>query len=454
MCERSLADGRCFLVLYREGSDTDEDDDEALSEFSDEQFSDSDDESVDEDRPTPAAAAASRKEAMDNLVAPLAPEEYGKMPASFHENSQRVGDAADEDQEEVEEQAITRSGLGGIDEYSKKEDAPFSMRPPILPRDKYEGVDSDDESDSDEDSGVGRNDLGSMKIGPLPSDEEDSDEDRPQVVGDIEIDMGEEEAEFLEFSRKALGISDKQWNEIIEERKERGGAWICNTHLHSSVLTNYWTFTAFVPTAVSGEGNSKKKTAASDEIASTGAPPSDHKPRMPQTGPRPNVNPNLDSFEAVMEAMEAELTKQKKPTSEPSKATSPGKAKAPAPTATSTLTQTAKLNQKKPANKDAKGKGKEKAKVSFAEDVNMGGEDSDIDIEAAMDAELKAALQSGDLDVDSDEEGDGLGGEGGMDYNLIKNFLESFKSQGGLAGPVGNLAGRLQGGWTLPRDDA
>ena len=37
--------------------------------------------------------------------------------------------------------------------------------------------------------------------------------------------------------------------------------------------------------------------------------------------------------------------------------------------------------------------------------------------------------------------------------NLIKDFLESFKSQGGLSGPVGNLAGRLQPGWQIPRDE-
>ena len=71
--------------------------------------------------------------------------------------------------------------------------------------------------------------------------------------------------------------------------------------------------------------------------------------------------------------------------------------------------------------------------------------DEDEDIEAVMDAELQAALENDDDDQDE---------ETPMDYNLIKNFLESFKSQAGLSGPVGNLAGRLQPGWTLPRDDS
>lgn len=58
---------------------------------------------------------------------------------------------------------------------------------------------------------------------------------------------------------------------------------------------------------------------------------------------------------------------------------------------------------------------------------------------SAMDAELQHLLK--------DLQGQG---EGGMDYNLVKNFLDSFQSQGGFAGPAGNLAGRL--GFQLPRD--
>lgn len=72
-----------------------------------------------------------------------------------------------------------------------------------------------------------------------------------------------------------------------------------------------------------------------------------------------------------------------------------------------------------------------------------------MDIEAAMEAELEELLeqeQVDDNDEDRDENGD-------VDYELIKNFLESFKSQGGLSGPVSTLVGRLQQGWTLPRDD-
>lgn len=81
-----------------------------------------------------------------------------------------------------------------------------------------------------------------------------------------------------------------------------------------------------------------------------------------------------------------------------------------------------------------KGKGKGKAETESEES---------IDIEAAMASELHASLDKGDED-DGEEE---------VDYQLIKNFLESFKSQAGMSGPVGNLVGRLQPVWTLPRDD-
>ncbi|PQE14485.1 hypothetical protein CJF30_00007103 [Rutstroemia sp. NJR-2017a BBW] len=46
---------------------------------------------------------------------------------------------------------------------------------------------------------------------------------------------------------------------------------------------------------------------------------------------------------------------------------------------------------------------------------------------------------------DSDDE------ELDIDYNLAKNLLESFKSQGGMAGPGGNLLAML--GMQLPRDE-
>lgn len=131
------------------------------------------------------------------------------------------------------------------------------------------------------------------------------------------------------------------------------------------------------------------------------------------------MNPNLDSFEAVMQAMDAELARSR----------------------TSTTAKLADQRSDAPASADRKGKGKATDPTSPSLGDN---------IEAAMDAELRAALEWQDNDDDDEDAID----QENVDYNLIKNFLESFKSQGGLSGPVGNLAGRLQPGWTLPRDES
>lgn len=147
------------------------------------------------------------------------------------------------------------------------------------------------------------------------------------------------------------------------------------------------------------------------------------------------TNTNIDSFEALMDAMDAELRAQKQQKT--------------AATSTATSSTFAKHTSD---HWKGNGKGKEKAKATD-DALRSGPEGSssdDEDIEEAMAAELKAALE-GDGDDDDD---DGLGGETEIDYNLIKNFLKSFKAQGGEAGPVSNLTGRLQDGllWQLGRD--
>jgi len=138
---------------------------------------------------------------MAKLVPALSEGEYGQMPASF--NTQRVSKAT------IETETVDAAHPTITQPFTTPHT--WSIRPPILPRDEYEGVDSDDES-SDSDPLAG-------------GDEEDveSEEDRPQIVGDIEVDMNDEEGEFLEFSKQALGISDEQWGNIIKDRKGRGG---------------------------------------------------------------------------------------------------------------------------------------------------------------------------------------------------------------------------------------
>ncbi|KAK1232082.1 hypothetical protein PQX77_004800 [Marasmius sp. AFHP31] len=305
--------------------------------FSDEEMSDDD---ASEEEQEPQRDPQQRQADMDKLVPGLEPGDYGKMPASFHSNSQKTTKTT-LDTDDVSEDSSNTQTAGGSSPSKP-------IRKPILPRDKFDGVDSDDETDEDDD------------------EEEEEEDERPQVVGEIEVDMQEEEDEFLEFSRQALGITDDQWKSILADRQDRG---------------------AYVPKDSRTDAkNRPTKTPASNANART------------EMESVPESNPNLDSFEALMKAMDSELRRSTGATAD-------------------------------------KGKGKERAR------------DDDVDIEAMMAEELQGALERDDDDEDS-----GLG-DANVDYNLIKNFLESFKSQGGLSGPVGNLAGRLEPGWKLPRDE-
>lgn len=136
------------------------------------------------------------------LVQGLEPGEYGKMPPLFYANSQKVAPNPEPEEEPLSEPAI--------EEDNESPPSKRPIRPPILPRDKFDGVDSDDETDEDE----------------LVVSDEDSDGSHPELVGEIEPDMDDEEEEFLDFSRRALGISNEQWNDIINERKNRGGVYL------------------------------------------------------------------------------------------------------------------------------------------------------------------------------------------------------------------------------------
>jgi hypothetical protein len=175
-------------------------------DFSDERFSDSEVDSSDNEE----SASTARRDALEKLVPGIDPSEYGRMPASFYDHSQRVvPPELTNNVMGVESAESARDG--GISSALSR-----SVRAPILTRDRYEGVDSDDDTEG-EDS---------------PADEEEE-EEQPQLVGEIEVDMAEEEEEFLEFSRQTLGISDDQWQQILQERRGRGGKSLCLTQCFS-----------------------------------------------------------------------------------------------------------------------------------------------------------------------------------------------------------------------------
>lgn len=144
----------------------------------------------------PEMTQSEKQAAMDKLVPGIEPAEYGKMPPSFYSNSQRVGPTTAETEVPTESPDASPS-------VASARSRP--IRAPILPRDKYEGVDSDDETDEEEEV------------------DEESEEEKPQVEGEIEIDMEQEQDEFLQFARDALGISQEQWGDIVNERRNKGG---------------------------------------------------------------------------------------------------------------------------------------------------------------------------------------------------------------------------------------
>ncbi|KAG8689182.1 hypothetical protein FRC11_003914 [Ceratobasidium sp. 423] len=378
---------------------------------------DSDDESI-----TSEPNEADRQQAMDRLVPPLEPGDYGQMPTSYS-NSQPVKPSTldtekhiPENEEMPELGESTSNSKPTIadayktptttpqdtDQQSEQKSREKLLRRPLLPRDRFDGVDSDDDTDPEDTEPA---------LNALPDDSE-SEEDRPIVVGEVEIDMDDEQEEFIKFSREALGIDDALWSKIMEERKHRG---------------------AFVPGSHTKNGASASASHATTTKGPTGNEmhwlddtPKQTTPRAPATGPKALANPNLDSFEAVMEAMEAELRSSRTKSNTSAK---PSALRVP---------QDKGKGKAVPREEDEKGASKQ---VRIAEDDEHGMED----IETAMERELREALDEND---NSDEDG-----EISMDYNLIKNFLESFKGQAGASGPVSNLAGRLQQGWVLPRDN-
>jgi hypothetical protein len=142
-----------------------------------------------------------RQTAMDNLVPPLDASEYGKMPSTYYRNSQQTAPAEKPHEDKPEEPQEVKAA-----------------RPLIFPRDKFDGVDSDDETDSDEER--------LNEVGNRDGENSESEDERPQVVGEVEIDMAEEQEEFLRFSREALGITPQMWEGIVKDRNDRGGRLI------------------------------------------------------------------------------------------------------------------------------------------------------------------------------------------------------------------------------------
>lgn len=377
--------------------------------------------------PEPELTERQRQERLAALVQPLDASEWG----------QRTQPDVDMD-----------NSAPGLVAGSKAGDSmlPASMRPPRFAKQEYDGVISES-SDEDEDDNLGpENSIGRKVLGmkwgdgaprhqpiddgpkeatieEIPSDEDEEDRQRKKALelGDIDeemnrrvwggdtpeqkkedegdVNMGDEESDFLEFSRKALGLNDEQWADILKERKDRG---------------------AYVPSPGA-------KKAASGPIP---------KPAQAPAPPKGEPNQALNSFETMMKAMEDELARHNQ-----------GKDEAMAE-------QPAAPRFVKPVKKDAANSPKQKGGLKLGkgkstrfqrlQDLPSEADLDDMDDEelAAMDAELKLALE-GVSDDDDMPEAAQLDDSGRQQYDMMKNFLESYRSQGGQSGVVGNLFGRL-----------
>ncbi len=153
-------------------------------------------------------------------------------------------------------------------------------------------------------------------------------------------------------------------------------------------------------------------------------------------------NPDLDSFDKVMEAMDRELSS--KTQTKPPKFTPKS--------ARTTASVPSKPTPSKASSSITKGKGALPPLSSLPSEADI--DDMDEDDLAAMDRELRAALKGAGVDdLDEDDEMDderrnaleGGGNEAREEYKMMKDFLESYRSQAGQSGVVGNLFGRLGG---------
>lgn len=247
---------------------------------------------------------------------------------------------------------------------------------------------------------------------------DEEEEDQPVIVGEEDVDMGEEEEEFLKFTRDALGINEDMWQGILTNRREKGAFVPGQKSSSSTTKASSGSATGTYQTKVGSSSSSKPSLSQKPQPSApstSSQPASGSKPASAQA--EGQVNMDLNSFDSVMAAMDAELARTRGP-----KSTSQG--------------------NKVPYSQRPKAPmGPLKSLPTEADLDDM--DDDDLE---AMDRELKAALKSAGIEDDSEDEVEGveqLDEDGQREFRMMKDFLESYKSQGGDSGVIGNLFGRL-----------
>ncbi|KAL9938135.1 hypothetical protein V8E36_002758 [Tilletia maclaganii] len=337
----------------------------------------------------------------------------------------------------------------------------------------------------------------------LEGTSQDEGEDEEAGRGPLEADgpgygpqgqeRGDDEmAQFLEFTRKELGIDEALWTRIQADRRRDGrylppsgpvaataggasspGKTGADTAPESSSSAKKVRFDGFAR----GFLNKKTRTTESAQRKQQEPAKSSTRPGVPSTAASSQSRPKAkvtslwtappdsddddegaeettsrmssvsaekgqdhDAFYALMDQMDAELAKAKR--KDQSGATPSGHPP-------STRTSAGQRAQQRPDGMDLD-----------ADDDPSDDDDDELD---AQDAELLRKLVSGQGDALRQQLGNfgggagGVGkgdgeGEGELSAGMLANFLESLKAQGSGPGPVSNLAGRLGVG-RLPRDE-
>lgn len=351
--------------------------------FEDETFSEDDEDSEAEGDEGgemvagPSMAPEDRQKRLEKLVPALSDAEWGSAAA----NQARLSAKRTEDAKKAEEDAKSslHTGTNSMSAGPSKSDMQSAG---LAPSEKYDGDDSGDELFEEEEVAEEHEANPKPRLLSTTTMEELSDEDDAQIeFGDGERD------DFLKFAREALGLTEEQYGDILRSREKRG---------------------AFVPRKEESDDLHHKKPSIRSSGEASGRPskPDSPLPAHKATAVKQQPNSRLDSFEALMAAMDTELSKAR---------------------------QGAQVNPVAP------GQNETTSAQMDVDDEGIASDEEEFDF-ADLDAELAAALKR--------DESDSAPG----DYTMIKNFLESFKSQNGLAGPVSNVFGRLDKDFSMPRD--
>ncbi|KAE8213993.1 hypothetical protein CF327_g2564 [Tilletia walkeri] len=397
---------------------------------------------------------------------------------SEDEGEGEEGEEGEEEDQEERKERLRRLRLhelpvaGALDEDEEGPSSSSNAKKVKFAADKNEGDDDDDDEGGEEGGGSSSFPDG-PGIGPKGQQGEGPQED--------------EMSNFLDFTRKELGIDDALWDRIQADRR-RDGRFLPATNAGGQKKAEELAatkkkkkeeksgskvadgkavrFDGFArgflnkkPAPASASASAKMRSSTRSDASVPVGAPSASAPVKAEPRKKTSLWTAVDSDDDDAEGDESEAPQGS------------GKGKGKASVAgvnndddddddgfyTLMDQMDAELAKAKANKVNGNGKGKGKVPKSASrtdrapatEQMDLDDDEDDFDEELdAQDAELLQKLLSA-------QGGGGLGiggGGGALGPDMLANFLESFKAQGSGPGPVSNLAGRLGVG-RLPRDE-